>query len=470
MRGGRPLRPMDYILRAIANKRGYRRGRSAIARTPTSLTINPSSFTVTDTFTAQLAATVFDQFGATMSGQTVNWSSNNVAVATVNNTGLVTGEDVGTCTITAVVQGYPGATNTSACTVQARTATVEVSPSSFAATPGDPNETLTAIPRDAASNVLTGRTVTWVSLDTNVATVTPGSGYTATATAIDNGTATIRATVEGVNGTTTCTATGFTAGVYSNEPAGMTKVAECLCDALPTVSESRPTGWTNKWYSTSNSNLAIVTDATAPNGGPSVLRVRFPAGLSGGSAPCHVGTTWRTSGGLTEDIGECTELFIAYTFKVVGDGTDYENHSVLTKFGFFAGPNVTGAENDFFLGLRGTGSIAEVTSMGIQLLQQGLLARNISANDNTAHLITVGAWHTLEMHCVQNTIGVADGTLHIWIDGTRTHNYSDVVYRNSTYPRQFLDFKMNPTWGGVGGAKAQTDDIYFSNIYVSGKL
>ncbi|RMH15860.1 MAG: hypothetical protein D6701_09625 [Gemmatimonadetes bacterium] len=57
---------------------------------------------------------------------------------------------------------------------------------------------LTAVARDSANNVLGSRTTTWTSSDPSVATV-DASG---TVTAVDNGSAVITATVEGVSGST----------------------------------------------------------------------------------------------------------------------------------------------------------------------------------------------------------------------------------------------------------------------------
>lgn len=62
---------------------------------------------------------------------------------------------------------------------------------------------LSATPRDASNNPLSGRTVTWTSVTEAVATVTNGG----LVTGISAGTAQIRATSEGVTGQTTVTVT-----------------------------------------------------------------------------------------------------------------------------------------------------------------------------------------------------------------------------------------------------------------------
>src|SRR2546421_12622351 len=85
-------------------------------------------------------------------------------------------------------------------------ASVTVTPSSASGQVGQTVQ-LTATPRDASGNPLSGRAVTWSSSDTTVATVT----RTGFVTAKGAGTATITATSEGKSGTATITGTSLPA-------------------------------------------------------------------------------------------------------------------------------------------------------------------------------------------------------------------------------------------------------------------
>ena len=58
--------------------------------------------------TAQLSAVAFDQTGAELVGVTFQWSSSDKTIATVSNTGLVTGVAVGSARITAVTGTVSG--------------------------------------------------------------------------------------------------------------------------------------------------------------------------------------------------------------------------------------------------------------------------------------------------------------------------------------------------------------------------
>lgn len=69
-----------------------------------------------------------------------------------------------------------------------------------------PNQTtsITATPKDASGNALSGRTVTWTTSASGVASIAP-NGSSVTVTGVSNGQAQVQATVEGVVGTANIT-------------------------------------------------------------------------------------------------------------------------------------------------------------------------------------------------------------------------------------------------------------------------
>ena len=172
----------------------------AVAAPPVgSVAVTPSSASVNVAFTTTLTATVRDANGAVMSGAAVTWSTDQPSVASVTQAGVVTGMSPGTATITATSGGKSG---TATITVSlAPVASVTLSPSQLNLRDRDNQRTgtLTATLRDANGNILTGRTVTWSSSNTNVATVTQSGVVTAQ----NRGNATITATSEGKSGTAT---------------------------------------------------------------------------------------------------------------------------------------------------------------------------------------------------------------------------------------------------------------------------
>ncbi len=165
-----------------------------------SVSVTPATATIGVGQTAQYAAITRDAFGNPLGGRTVTWSSSNPAVATVNGAGQATGVAVGSATLTATSEGKSG---TAAILVtNVPVASVTVSPAT-ASVPAGQTVQLTATLKDANGNTLTGRTVTWSSDNTAVATVS-GSGLVSGVAA---GAATITATSEAKTGTSAITVT-----------------------------------------------------------------------------------------------------------------------------------------------------------------------------------------------------------------------------------------------------------------------
>ena len=230
------------------------------------VSVTPSSATLVlgVTPTQQLTAVTKDAGGNVLTGRTVSWTSNNTAVATVDGSGLVTAVAAGgPVTITATSEGMIG---TSAITVNpAPVATVTLSSPTTPMVVGG-TQSLTAVTKDAANNVLTGRTVSWVSSNTAVLTVSPASSTngTTTVTAVGVGTATITATSETAPAATTPTITvnPVPVATVSVTPSSATLVlgvtpTQQLTAVTKDAGGNVLTGRTVTW-STSNSAVATV--------------------------------------------------------------------------------------------------------------------------------------------------------------------------------------------------------------------
>jgi uncharacterized protein YjdB len=100
-----------------------------------SITVTAPSTSVSAGLTLQLSATLRDSAGGLISGRTPTWSTNNPAIATVSNTGLVTGQAAGIATITAAIDNRQA---TFAVAVTAGNGPVLVSVSPATLVPGQP--------------------------------------------------------------------------------------------------------------------------------------------------------------------------------------------------------------------------------------------------------------------------------------------------------------------------------------------
>ena len=248
-----------------------------------SVTVSPASVSVLQGQTVQLTATPRDANGNPLTGRVITWQSSNSAIASVNGSGLVSGVAAGgPVTITATSEGQSGTASITVSGVPV--ASVTVSPAS-ASVPAGQTVQLSATLRDANGNILTGRSVTWASNNTSVATVT-GTGLVTGKVA---GSATITATSEGQNGTAAITVTPVPVASVTVTPAtaGVAVGSTVQLTATPKDANGNTlTGRVVTWQS-SNSAIASVNGSGLVSGvaaGGPVTITATSEGRSGTSA------------------------------------------------------------------------------------------------------------------------------------------------------------------------------------------
>lgn len=170
-------------------------GGSSTPTYPTSISLSAASSSISIGVTTQLTV---GYTPADTNVKNVTYSSSSESVATVSNTGLVTGIAQGSATITATAEAASG-------TVQATT-TITVTPIAVTSVSLSSNsetikvgKTVTIVPTISPSNA-TNKNVTWSSSNTGIATVSGG-----TVTGVSAGTATITVTTVSGSKTATCT-------------------------------------------------------------------------------------------------------------------------------------------------------------------------------------------------------------------------------------------------------------------------
>src|SRR5207244_1126771 len=193
--------------------------------------------------------------GNPLTGRTVTWQTSDGTIATVDATGLVTGKALGgPVTITATSEGKAG---TAAVTVTPiPVATVAVTPPTASIVVGATVQ-LTATPKDATGNPLTGRTVTWLSGDATIASVEASGLVTGKAL---GGPVTITATSEGKSGSAAVTVTPIpVATVDIAPPSSSIQVGGMVAlTATPRDANGNPlTGRTITWQSNSSGVASV---------------------------------------------------------------------------------------------------------------------------------------------------------------------------------------------------------------------
>lgn len=167
-----------------------------------SVSLSPSAITVEVGRTSQLTATARDASGNSMNGRTVTWSSTDATVATVSASGVVTGvRDGGPVAVSAAVDGRVAVAQVTVAS--SPVASVTLTPSAVTVPVGSGTQ-FAATLRDAAGGTVTGRSVSWSSSNTAVATVSSAGLVTGVAI---GGPVTITAVSEGRSGSATVTVT-----------------------------------------------------------------------------------------------------------------------------------------------------------------------------------------------------------------------------------------------------------------------
>jgi uncharacterized protein YjdB len=193
--------------------------------------------------TQQLAATLLDKTGATVSAGAVTWSSAEPTIATVSSSGLVTMLTTGSTAIQATIggvtgiasiQGVPAVASVSVTPFSRNLRVAESLPLSFSL-------------RDAAGNVLLARAVTFSSSAPTVATISAdgvvtgiAAGNTTITVTSESRTATYNLTVEIVLPVNTVSVGPVNATVAIG---GTQQLTTTLRDANNTVVTGRPVTW-----------------------------------------------------------------------------------------------------------------------------------------------------------------------------------------------------------------------------------
>ncbi|MEO5816102.1 MAG: Ig-like domain-containing protein [Gemmatimonadaceae bacterium] len=177
-------------------------GRWSVADTPTNIVVSPNpvpALAIGGKVT--LGAVITNVYGSPMT-RVVYWTSSNTAVATVGSNGLVSAKSAGSTVIRGYSASVPTLGDTVTIVVQGATSvpaavksiTVGLSTSSLVTTS---TAQATATLKDSLGQVLTGRTVTWMSLSPTIATVNATTGVV---TAVAPGSSAITATSGAVTG------------------------------------------------------------------------------------------------------------------------------------------------------------------------------------------------------------------------------------------------------------------------------
>jgi hypothetical protein len=217
-------------------------------------------------------------------------------------------------------------------------------------------------------------------------------------------------------------------------------------------------GWTAR---TSNSDpaddykLTIQQDASAPMSPSNVIRGEFTQGNVGGSAPFSLERPFG-AGELFPKLYMC--IWVKHSA-----GFDNTNGNAGSKFMWTPGNTLGGGE---------TYMSHDGPNMNFQIIQQGRVDRQMGQNVGPAGQATMlgkrGQWVQYEIVIEMNSSqGTANGKFDMWIDGVKTHQYTNVDYSISS-ARNWYALRWEPTYGGGNNPVPQTQYQYIDHIRISG--
>ena len=258
-----------------------------VARVPVaSVSVAPSLDTLVVLQQQQLTATPLDADGNPLTGRAITWDGSDDNIATVSSNGRVTALSPGTMTVSATAGGKTG--TATIVVIDVPIASIELSPTTQSVVVGQTTPAFTVMAKDAAGHVLTGRTVTFNSDNTGVATI-DASGV---ATGVTAGTAHITASSEGVtSNAATLTVEPPPVGSVAVDPpsqtitdGGTTAFTATLKDA-----QGNPlTGRTVTWDSSDHSVATVDNSGLATSTGPGTATITATSESKSGTATLQV--------------------------------------------------------------------------------------------------------------------------------------------------------------------------------------
>ena len=276
-----------------------------------SVIVVPSSATIQVAATVTLTDTTKDASGNVLANRPVTWSSSAPTIASVSASGTVTGQAAGSATITGTSEGRTGTATITVIPIPV--ATVTISPSNPSVVE-HLTTSLAAITKDANGNILTGRTVTWSTGSTSVATINANTGVV---TGVSPGTTTVTATSETKVGTATLTVTQAPVATVIVAPqtasliVGATQTfTDTTKDAPGFVLTGRVTTWTSNKPGTATVNQTTGL-VTAVDSGTAIITATSE-GISGSATVTvslvPVAAVTVTSSRPSPMVGQTTQL------------------------------------------------------------------------------------------------------------------------------------------------------------------
>ena len=395
-------------------------------------------------------ATLRDAAGKILTGRAVGWSSSATSVATVSASGDVLAIAPGTARIEALSESIAGhATITVSGAVATPVASVSISIPLSVLSVGQTTQGV-ATERDAAGNLLTGRSVTWSSSAPSVASVSA----TGLITALGAGAASISATSEGI--TASAPVTVGSAMIRSVTFDGYSTTAALLADCVVfDCIEQKLTD--NAGVTGFVAGEVSLDDAANPPGATKAMRYHYVHPGNG----CNSITLMRSI-----RFAPRQEVWAEFVVKWSDSFTTRNDACLPNDHKFIFGDTQAAASGRWALYVGSDfgayHTIKQEVAQSPDIVPGNYyLNRNSAPSELFAENLWNGTWHTIRLHMKASSSGVTrDGAYQIWIDGVLRHDQSGfaTTRNDGTTNPDFID--------GFSFARNQDDGPSGVDMYV----
>jgi hypothetical protein len=224
--------------------------------------------------------------------------------------------------------------------------------------------------------------------------------------------------------------------LWPHEPAGSRLISDQPWGSVPSH------GWEAIWGPS-----RVRPDPSAPGSPPGVLEITYPAGFEGGSAP----------GTVVKRLPALREVYVGLWWQAPAG---WQGHSSNVNKIQFLFPREGG---DITLVMYGPpeGPFSLRVLPQFQDFPSDWLLPTTDPVD-----VTLGGWHRIEWLVVMSSrAGAADGIARWWLDGRLQGDYTQL-----RFPAAHLtEYKLSPTWGGVGDRKHRPESFLFDHTRISGR-
>lgn len=458
--------------------------------------VSPSSLNIGAGTSYQFSATTLDGSGNTLTGRAVTWSSSAPSIASISSNGLVTALTAGQTTIVATSEGKTGQATITVSA--AAVASITISPATGSITAGTSLQ-LAATAKDAQGNVLTGRTFTWRSLTSTIATVSA----TGLVTGVAAGTATIEASCDGVAAQAVYT--------IASAPAVPAPVASITLSPASTALQTNQTAQLVATLKDANGNVLTGRSVTWASSAPATASVSSSGvvmGVAAGSATVTA-TAEGVNGNASVAVSTATGFNITSDFEsgalspfrnpwgsdidVIADPTAaghgkvvrihytqaHANLALVPLSSPTLGPGQTmWFKGDVYIPTPTGPSATEPQRKLIYFLpmQAGMCLTLWGTTNPTLKFENTGTniaplpfdtWHTIRFRMQLNSAAnVADGEMEIWVDGTHQLVTGVTYITSSTALMNYFGVGYQVNYVAPTGT-IWSEDRYWDNVTFS---